>query len=66
MKIELLEKRKKEIIAMMQDFFREEREEELGNFGAEMLYDFFLNSAGNMVYNQAVEDTSGPSHKFCR
>jgi uncharacterized protein (DUF2164 family) len=40
----------------LQHYFREERDEEIGDLAAEFLLDFMLRQIGPFVYNQAVHD----------
>lgn len=54
--IELTDRIKEQIIYDLQDFFTNEREEELTNLGAELLLDFILDTVGPMIYNQALID----------
>ncbi|QQE73395.1 DUF2164 domain-containing protein [Brevibacillus composti] len=44
------------IISQIQQYFQEERGEELGHLAAEQMLDFFLKTLGPVVYNQAVDD----------
>jgi uncharacterized protein (DUF2164 family) len=48
--------RRKQLIARLQAFYENELEEELSTFRAEQLLDFFLETLGPQVYNQAVQD----------
>lgn len=54
--IELTDRIKEQIIYDLQDFFTNDREEELTNLGAELLLDFILDTVGPMIYNQALID----------
>ncbi|WP_430883234.1 DUF2164 domain-containing protein [Fusibacter sp. JL216-2] len=54
--IELTDRIKEQIIYDLQDFFTNEREEELTNLGADLLLDFILDTVGPMIYNQALID----------
>jgi len=55
-KIKLTQPIKEKIIYELQSFFENEREEDLGNIGAELLVDFILKEVGPMIYNQALID----------
>jgi uncharacterized protein (DUF2164 family) len=54
--IELEEGRRRQVIARLQRFFREELEQEMSGFRAEQTLDFFLAAIGPQIYNQAVQD----------
>lgn len=56
-KIKLTQPIKETIIHELQTYFENEREETLGNIGAELLLDFILKEIGPMIYNQALIDT---------
>lgn len=44
------------IISKLQNYFYDERHEELGLIGAENLYAFFIDHIAPLVYNQALRD----------
>lgn len=48
--------RKKEVISLIQAYFHEEREEELGELAAELIFEFFEKQLGSLIYNQAIDD----------
>lgn len=54
--IKLTDPIREQIIYDLQTFFQEEREEHLGNIGAELLLQFILKEVGPMIYNQALID----------
>lgn len=54
--IELSPDKKRQLIAEMQGFFLERRDEEIGGLFAELLLDFMLEKIGPGVYNQAIQD----------
>ena len=56
MPIELEKETREKIIAALQEWFAEKRDEELGNLEASFLLDFVLTHVGPTVYNQAVKD----------
>ena len=45
------------LIQQLQGYFKTELDQELGNFEAEFLLDFFSENIGPHYYNQAVRDT---------
>lgn len=47
---------KTQIISLIQQYFREERDEEIGNLAAELLLDFIIKQIGPYLYNQAIDD----------
>ena len=55
-KIKLTPPIKEKIVYELQSYFENEREEDLGNIGAELLVDFILKEVGPMIYNQALID----------
>lgn len=55
-KIKLSKDARKSAIEEIQSFFLKERDEEIGNLGAEFLLDFILEKIGPVIYNQAIED----------
>ena len=59
-KIELSKEQYKLCIAELQDWFRKEREEEIGGLQAQILLDFLLLKLGPFIYNQTISDM----HKF--
>lgn len=48
--------RRKEVISLIQSYFQQERDEELGDLAAELLFEFFEKQLGPLIYNQAIED----------
>ncbi len=56
MSIELSKEARTELIASVERYFREEREEKIGNIAAGALLGFFLEELGPVVYNQAVAE----------
>ena len=47
---------KKRIIPLIQQYFEEERGEEIGNLAAEFLLEFFAAEVGPFIYNRAIHD----------
>jgi uncharacterized protein (DUF2164 family) len=56
MAIELSKEARKEAIASIERYFRENMEEKIGNIAAAGLLSFFLEEIGPSVYNRAVAD----------
>jgi uncharacterized protein (DUF2164 family) len=56
MSIELPKDMHKEAVASIMRYFRENREEQIGNIAASGLLDFFLEEVGPSIYNKAVAD----------
>jgi uncharacterized protein (DUF2164 family) len=56
MAITLDDDRRKKITKRLKSFFREHFDEELSDFRASQVLDFFLETLGPDVYNQAVQD----------
>ena len=56
MAIELNKDARKEAIASIERYFRENMEEPIGNIAAGGLLGFFLEEVGPTIYNQAVAD----------
>ncbi len=56
MAIEIPREARKEAVASIERYFRENMEEPLGNIAAGALLGYFLEEIGPLVYNQAVSD----------
>ncbi len=56
MAIELPDQVRKEAIASIERYFRENMDEKIGNIAAGGLLGFFLEEIGPVVYNKAVAD----------
>jgi uncharacterized protein (DUF2164 family) len=56
MSIELPKDMRKEAVASIVRYFRENREEEIGNIAASGLLDFFIEEIGPSIYNKVVAD----------
>ncbi len=52
----LQKEERNKIISEIQNFFYEERDEEIGIIAAEEVLEFFLQNIGGMVYNKALDD----------
>ncbi|MDM0109753.1 DUF2164 domain-containing protein [Variovorax sp. J22R24] len=56
MTIELSKEARKEAIASIERYFRENMEEPIGNIAAGALLGFFLEEVGPVIYNRAVAE----------
>jgi uncharacterized protein (DUF2164 family) len=56
MAIELSKEQRAEALRSIERYFREEREESIGNIAAGALLGYFLEEIGPLVYNRAVAD----------
>ena len=56
MTIEISKEARKEAIASIERYFRENMEEKIGNVAAAGLLAYFLEELGPLVYNRAVAD----------
>ena len=56
MAIEISREHRQQAIASIERYFRENREEKIGNIAAGALLGYFLEELGPIVYNQAVAD----------
>lgn len=54
--ISLSKELKKQAITDLKMYFVKNREEELGELGAELLLDFMMEKIGPVIYNQAIRD----------
>ncbi len=55
-KIEFSEEEKKVVVRKIQLYFREELDQDLGQFDAEFLLDFFAEEVGAYFYNRGLYD----------
>ena len=58
MRVRLSDDRRSALVDAIQRHFREEFDEELSDFRAEALLDFFVAELGPPVYNQGVRDAA--------
>ncbi len=56
MKIKLSEERHKELVKTIKSYYLDELDEEITDFRAKELLDFFIKKAGPTIYNQAIND----------
>lgn len=59
MRIKLSEERRDQIIRSLQGFCSSELEQDISDFQAGQLLDFFVRELGAPVYNQAIQDARG-------
>ena len=57
MKINIEKAEKQRLISKTQDFFGNERDEELGIIAAESILDFFVEELSTMFYNKGLDDS---------
>lgn len=57
--IELSKEQKEKAITQIQNYFLNEREEEIGALQGILLLDFFMENIGSIVYNKGIEDAKG-------
>lgn len=55
-RLELTPDEKKRAIGDLQDFFRDERDEEIGDLACDILLAFFSEKIGVHFYNQGIDD----------
>lgn len=55
--IRLRKEEKEEMIKEIQYFYQNEREEEIGRLGSEILLDFITLTLGKYYYNKGVQDS---------
>ena len=57
MEIELEKDVRKKLVEDLKRYFSDERDEELGDLGAEILLDFIINNIGPYLYNKGIGDS---------
>jgi uncharacterized protein (DUF2164 family) len=57
MKIEISQQARTEAIASIQRYFEENLPEPIGNLPAGLLFDFFVEEIGPLIYNRAISDS---------
>lgn len=55
-KFNLSDEKRKACIAMIQEYFLKEREEDLGYLAADLILSFFLDKLAPEFYNQGIDD----------
>ncbi|RKD33916.1 DUF2164 domain-containing protein [Thermohalobacter berrensis] len=56
MRINFSKEEKNKLLKEIQDFFYEERDEEIGIIAAEKILDFYIENLGTIIYNKALDD----------
>lgn len=56
--IKLNQTQKEEIVDKLKNYFNDEMHQEIGQFEAEFLLDFFAKHVGGYFYNQGLQDAS--------
>ncbi len=56
MVLKIPKEQKQQLILLVQQYFRDERDEEIGDLPAEFLIDFMMKQLGPIIYNQAIDD----------
>ncbi len=56
MKTAIDKERRKELIRSIKTYFLEQHDEEIGDLKAGLLLDFFVETLGPGIYNQAIKD----------
>jgi uncharacterized protein (DUF2164 family) len=56
--IKLPKEQKEQLIKRVQNYFHEERAEEIGDLAAEFLLDYMIKEMGPVIYNQAIYDAT--------
>jgi uncharacterized protein (DUF2164 family) len=59
MRIALSEERRDQLVEALQHFHADEFDQELSDFQARRLLDFFIHHLGAPIYNQAIQDARG-------
>ena len=62
MAIEISREQRKEAIASIERYFRENMEDRIGNIAAAALLGYFLEELGPVIYNKAVADVQERLH----
>ncbi|HEY8464929.1 MAG TPA: DUF2164 domain-containing protein [Bacillota bacterium] len=56
MGLKISREQKMQLIRMVQEYFRKERDEEIGDLAAEFLLDFVTKQITPFIYNQAIDE----------
>ena len=54
--VKMSKEQKIQIISLVQQYFRKERDEEISDLAAEFLMDFLMKQISPFIYNQAIND----------
>ncbi|KGK89644.1 hypothetical protein DP73_09935 [Desulfosporosinus sp. HMP52] len=57
MEIELKKDIREQLVEDLKRYFSKERDEEIGNLGAELLLDYILDNIGPYIYNIGIADS---------
>lgn len=55
-KFKLAKELKEQLVIDIQQYFLDERDEEIGNLSAELLLQFMIEKVGPAIYNQGIRD----------
>lgn len=55
-RIKISKEGKEEMRHIIEEYFRDERDEDLGELASILMVDFFIEELGPFIYNQGVED----------
>lgn len=55
-RIKISKEKKQEMRNIIGEYFREERDEDLGELASTLIVDFIIKELGPYIYNQGVED----------
>jgi len=56
MRIKLSDERRKSLLKVVQAYFRDQHDDDIGELKASLILDFFVKQLGPAVYNQAIKD----------
>jgi uncharacterized protein (DUF2164 family) len=56
MRIKLSDERRKSLLEVVQAYFRDQHDDDIGELKASLILDFFVKQLGPAVYNQAIKD----------
>lgn len=59
MKIKLSDDRRADLMQAVQNYFREQHDDDIGELKAALILEFFIGQLGPPVYNQAIRDAHG-------
>lgn len=54
--VKLSKEQKEPLVRRVQEYFLDERGEEIGDLAAEFLLDYMIQELGPVIYNQAIQD----------
>ena len=59
MRIKLSKERRADLLQAVQNYFRDQHDDEIGELKARLILEFFVAQLGPSVYNQAIRDAHG-------